>query len=178
MVKRSVVERLQTIFGVTKTELLFVAVVLAGLIGGAIARRAASRADNPGDQSVMSEAVFKSLDSLAETERTAFVGTDIKGSPIPELSRADTLLRKEAFVPAPAREGGGKVPAGKIDLNSASKVELMSLPGVGEKTALKIMEFRAGRKFQKPEDIMYIRGIGPAKFEKMKQYIVIKQVRS
>ena len=61
-----------------------------------------------------------------------------------------------------------------ININSASKVELMKLPGVGEATAMKIIEFRKSSPFKKPEDIMKVKGIGIKKFEKMKQYIITK----
>ena len=59
-----------------------------------------------------------------------------------------------------------------INLNSATKEELMMLPGIGESTAEKILLYRKEHNgFRKPEDIQKIKGIGKKKFEKLKPYI-------
>lgn len=47
-----------------------------------------------------------------------------------------------------------------ISLNQASKEELMTLKGVGEKTAEKIMNYRKETPFTCLEDIMKVSGIG------------------
>jgi comEA protein len=62
----------------------------------------------------------------------------------------------------------------KINLNSAGKIDLMKLPGIGEKTAEKIIEYRNNfGKFRHPQDIMNVKGIGEKKFEKLKSFIII-----
>jgi competence protein ComEA len=50
----------------------------------------------------------------------------------------------------------------------------MKLPGIGEKTAENIIEHRNSNPFSKPEDIMNVKGIGPKKFEKMKDMIEVR----
>jgi len=63
----------------------------------------------------------------------------------------------------------------QININTASKEELMLLPGVGESTASKIIEYREQNNgFKNIEDIMEVKGIGKKKFEKMKDYIKVE----
>lgn len=62
----------------------------------------------------------------------------------------------------------------KIDINSCSKELLISLPGIGDVTAEKILKYREEMKFQKIEDIMEVSGIGDKKFEAIKDLIVVK----
>jgi competence protein ComEA len=63
----------------------------------------------------------------------------------------------------------------KVNINTATLEELMSLDGVGEKVAQKVLAFRkANGPFQKPEDLMMVKGIGQKMFEKNKDRIVVK----
>lgn len=63
---------------------------------------------------------------------------------------------------------------GKININTASKEKLMSLPGVGESRAEDIIKFREKQGgFKKLEDIMQIQGIKEGLFEKIKDLITI-----
>lgn len=59
----------------------------------------------------------------------------------------------------------------KININSADLSELTKIPGVGEKTAQKIIDYRANNSFSSIEDIKNVPGIGDKKFESMKDYI-------
>ena len=62
-------------------------------------------------------------------------------------------------------------PSSKININSADLSELTKIPGVGEKTAQKILDYRANNSFSSIEDIKNVPGIGDKKFESMKDYI-------
>jgi len=62
-----------------------------------------------------------------------------------------------------------------IDINSADINELTILPGIGEKTAEKIIELRTERgKFKKLDELMDVKGIGEVKFNKIKKFLYIK----
>ena len=69
-----------------------------------------------------------------------------------------------------------ELPAEKsININTASIKELITLPGIGEKTAGSIVNFRKKIiKFQKLEDILNVKGIGTSKLNKIKKYIYIE----
>jgi competence ComEA-like helix-hairpin-helix protein len=62
----------------------------------------------------------------------------------------------------------------KIDLNRASQDDLQSLPGVGVKTAERILRFKEQNgPYRSIEEIMKVKGIGTLKFEKMKSLITV-----
>jgi comEA protein len=66
--------------------------------------------------------------------------------------------------------------AQKININTATMEELKMLPGVGEKLALAIIEFRTQNgPFQQLDDILKVPGIGKKKLEQIKDQIVIGQ---
>lgn len=70
-----------------------------------------------------------------------------------------------------------KTPAefyGIVNINTASAEELCQLPGIGEATALKIIEYRElVGNFVDIRDIQNVKGIGPIKFNKIKNNITI-----
>lgn len=63
--------------------------------------------------------------------------------------------------------------SGKISINTASKKELMTLTGIGESKAEKIIEYRNNNKFTDISEIKNVKGIGESIFEKIKDNITI-----
>lgn len=66
-----------------------------------------------------------------------------------------------------------KEPNQKINLNTASKEELMTLSGIGEAKALSIIEYRTKTPFKDITEIMNISGIGESIYEKIKDFITV-----
>ena len=64
---------------------------------------------------------------------------------------------------------------GKVNINTASAEELTQLRGIGPKYAARIVEYREQNgPFASAKDIMNVKGIGPATFEKNKERIVVE----
>ena len=59
-----------------------------------------------------------------------------------------------------------------IDINTAEWWELVLLPGIGEKTARKIIEYRDSHgPFQSVDDLTKVSGIGPVTVEQIQRYV-------
>lgn len=63
---------------------------------------------------------------------------------------------------------------GAVNLNTATKKELMTLDGIGDKKAEEIIKYREKTPFKKPEDIKNIKGVGDKLFDKIKDKIEVK----
>src|SRR5581483_11406720 len=64
--------------------------------------------------------------------------------------------------------------SGTININTASATDLQALPGVGAKTAQRIVEYRQKNgPFKKVEDLMNVRGIGEKNFLKLKPQLSV-----
>ena len=62
----------------------------------------------------------------------------------------------------------------QVNINEADADTLATLKGIGKDRALKIIEYREQNgAFQKPEDIMKVKGIGRKIFEQNKDLITI-----
>jgi comEA protein len=67
-----------------------------------------------------------------------------------------------------------KSPGEKINLNTASLVELQNLPQIGPKIAQRIVDYRKQNgSFKKIEELMKVKGIGEKVFNKLKELITV-----
>ena len=69
---------------------------------------------------------------------------------------------------------GAATPSSPVDLNNADATELEALPGVGPATAKAIIDHRAANgPFRSVDDLLDVRGIGPAKLEALRDLAVV-----
>ena len=77
-----------------------------------------------------------------------------------------------------SNQASGTAPAAageeRVELNTADKAALEALPGIGPRTAERIIEYRAKNGgFKKVEDLMNIRGIGERTFLRLRDLVRI-----
>jgi competence protein ComEA len=63
-------------------------------------------------------------------------------------------------------------PTGKININTATAQQLTALPGVGEKLAARIVEYRQKQGgFKNVSDLMNVQGLGEKNLAKIQAYL-------
>ena len=79
-------------------------------------------------------------------------------------------LRAQQPAPPAAKAAGAEL----VNLNTATPQQLASLPGIGPKTAERIIEYREKNgSFKKIEELMNVRGVGEKSFLKLKSLITV-----
>ena len=84
--------------------------------------------------------------------------------------------------PQPDRPARHDELADRIDPNTADWQTLAALPGIGERRARDIVQYRERKRaeahdpdlivFDAPGDLLYVRGVGPGILESMKPYLL------
>lgn len=65
---------------------------------------------------------------------------------------------------------------GKVDINKASVSQLITLKGIGEKTALKIVEYREENgEFKSVDALVKVKGVGNKTLEKIRDQLTVKE---
>jgi len=111
------------------------------------------------DESAPGDMVFTEVELLAEAGP--------EDVPPPDDDDSVGAHTDEQSVVAAAEVPG--VPC--VNLNTATEVELVTLPGVGPGRAKKIIEARAQKPFEKRRQIKRIKGIGSKTYDKMKDQL-------
>lgn len=84
------------------------------------------------------------------------------------------LIMKEKFISAPTSSGRKSIFAGKVSLNSASKAQFDSLPGIGPVIAQRIIDYRnKNGPFQTLESIQSVSGIGESIFRQISSRLTL-----
>lgn len=60
-----------------------------------------------------------------------------------------------------------------VNINTATKEELTTLKGIGEKTAALIVQYRELHPFEKKEELLNIKGIGQKRLEAIESEITL-----
>lgn len=112
-----------------------------------------------------------------EIERGVFSVKEEEGQEETQETKTPETTKDEPRVTLseekPTVEEGSKE-VSKVNINTASIEELEALPGVGEDLAKEIVGFREEHgEFEKLEDLVEIKGIGPKKLENLKQYLTV-----
>ncbi len=112
---------------------------------------------------------FGEFKSLKELTKVKGIGEKTLEKILPYLEMVGDSTEIIAFISDSQKEVSGK-----ININTASLSELISLPGIGEKRAQKIISYRekAGN-FKNKEDIKKVKGIGEGIYTKIKDMIEI-----
>ncbi len=77
------------------------------------------------------------------------------------------------------RAGAKPAVTSAININSASAAQLEALPGIGAKTAARIIEYRQKNgPFKKIEELMNVRGVGEKNFLKLKGQIIVTAAKA
>jgi competence protein ComEA len=61
-----------------------------------------------------------------------------------------------------------------LDLNHASKAELLQVPGIGEKTVDRILEYRSRQRFHSVDDLVQVGGIRERTLDKLRRYFWVE----
>ena len=94
------------------------------------------------------------------------------GSQVVIESKRDKREKADGEQPGAKKENGSD--DARLDLNTATKEELMGLTGIGESKAMSIISYReTNGKFKKIEEIMNITGIKNGVFDKIKDKIKV-----
>jgi len=94
------------------------------------------------------------------------------------LTAAALLVAAQPHAAAAQQKSGGRTarPASTavVNINTASAAELEGLPGIGAKTAARIVEYRQKNgPFKKIEELMNVRGVGEKNFLKLKPQLTV-----
>jgi competence ComEA-like helix-hairpin-helix protein len=159
MKQNGILIRISKYIGITTRELFVVFIIASGLIVGSLYNYFFRNQHT--EKALAAKDIYKKLDSIATTTNNDSI-TEIK-------LENDTLI-----VAQQNSERKKKIDFdGIVDINSASKSQLLQLYRVGDKTADKIIEYRTKHRFRRIEDIMNVPGIGAGTFEKIKKNIKI-----
>lgn len=101
-----------------------------------------------------------------------------KAAPSAELCPAAVREEPSSSGNSPQQEkenSGAASPAVPVNINTATKEQLMTLPGIGDVLSQRILDYReAHGKFDSAEELMEVSGIGEKKMEDILEYVTVE----
>lgn len=95
-----------------------------------------------------------------------------KTAPIEFKEKVSTLGNEQVVTDAVEVKGTSEPTQNRININKAAIEDLDTLPGIGEKTAQKIIDYRTSHKgFKTLIELKEVSGIGDAKYNAVKDLI-------
>ena len=154
--------------GLTKRDLILISFLLISLLSGLILRFSGWKNQRSFDYSGVDASFEKNLNSVydkyelsLEEQKKADKLRSISDSLLDENEKNTTLKT-------------GEIPQKKININLALSADLQLLPGIGQVTAERIIEYRESNNgFRTIEELMNVKGIGTKKFEKLKNLVSV-----
>lgn len=94
---------------------------------------------------------------------------------VPSQSTADATSSDSSTTTATSSEASDPMPgsgSALLDLNTATKDQLIALPGIGEVRADSIIEWRANNLITSVDELLAISGIGPSTVESIRDLVL------
>ena len=108
---------------------------------------------------------------LCTEKRAAEPVTEAQPAAVSVASEVEKVTENTEPVPK-----NTEILSGQVNITTASEEQRISLPGIGEKLAGRIIEYRETHgSFASVEDLMNVSGIGEKKLEALLEYITVEE---